>query len=125
MINVSCAIISDNNGKILVTQRSETMKMPLKWEFPGGKIEENETAEECLQREIREELDVEITIKSKLIASVHEYDDFIVNLIPFVCEIEKGEIRLSEHSDFIWVNKSELKNLDWLEADIPIFKQLL
>ncbi len=72
MLQVTCAII-EKNGKILCAQRSEKMNLPLKWEFPGGKIEENESLEACLKREIREELEIETGLYEKLINLVFHH----------------------------------------------------
>jgi 8-oxo-dGTP diphosphatase len=124
MINVTCAIIIKDN-KILVTQRSELMKLPLKWEFPGGKLIEGETEIECIKREIREELSIEIEIHKQLTNSVFNYDNFIVNLIPFVTYYVSGDVKLTEHNQYKLLDPSELMNLDWAEADIPIVKEFL
>jgi len=125
MIEVTCAIIEHNN-KVLITQRSEKMALPLKWEFPGGKIEKNETAEACLIREILEELDINIKIKKQLNSNTHEYSETkIIKLIPFICQLVSGEIKLTEHANFLWLSKGELVNLDWAEADIPILNEYL
>ena len=99
MINVTCAIIIIDN-KILVTQRSEKMKLPLKWEFPGGKLEEGENEVECIKREIKEEINIEIDVLKKLSNVVHDYGAFEINLIPFVANYIKGCIELSEHKDY-------------------------
>lgn len=72
MILVTCTII-ENSGRVLCAQRSEMMPLPLKWEFPGGKTEDNESPEECLKREIREELGIEISIVERLISNKHNY----------------------------------------------------
>jgi 8-oxo-dGTP diphosphatase len=101
------------------------MKLPLKWEFPGGKIEKGETAEECLIREIREELGIEIIIQNSLPFVEHHYDDFSIRLMPFICKINAGEIRLTEHAAFLWVERSELMEMDWAEADLPIMETLV
>ena len=124
MINVTCAIISFDD-KILVTQRSENMKLPLKWEFPGGKLEENESEIECISREIKEEINIEIAISSKLSNSVFDYGNFKINLIPFIADYVSGKIILSEHKDYKLLKKTELLHLDWAEADIPIVKEFL
>lgn len=124
IINVTCAIILFDN-KILVTQRSEKMKLPLKWEFPGGKLEEDETEEDCIIREIREEINIEIEIVGKLSNSIFDYGSFKVNLIPFVANYIKGEIKLLEHRSYKLLNKTELLDLDWAEADFPIVEELL
>ena len=125
MLEVTCAIIEWNN-KVLVAQRSDTMSLPLKWEFPGGKIEENETAENCLIREIAEELSIHIEIQSRLDETVHAYSESkIIKLIPFVCKLIGGEVILTEHAQFLWLDKSDLKNLDWADADIPVLNNYL
>lgn len=124
MINVTCAIILIDN-KILVTQRSEKMKLPLKWEFPGGKLEQNESETDCIKREIKEEINIEIEITKKLSNSIYDYGTFKINLIPFVSNFVSGEIILSEHKDYKLLDKSELLNLDWAEADLPIVEEFL
>lgn len=123
-INVTCAIIIKEN-KILVTQRSETMKLPLKWEFPGGKLEENESEIECIKREIKEEINIEIDVLKRLTNSIYDYGTFKINLIPFLANYISGDIVLAEHRDFKLLEKSELLNLDWAEADIPIVEEFL
>ena len=72
------------DDKILVTQRSEEMKLPLKWEFPGGKLEENESEIDCIKREIKEEINIEIDIVKQLSDSFYDYGSFQIKLIPFV-----------------------------------------
>lgn len=122
MINVTCAII-EHNEKIVVVQRSEFMKLPLKWEFPGGKIENNETEEACIKREIKEELNIEIELISRLSPVTYKYPSFEIKLIPFIAKYINGEINLSEHKQFEWLTKDRLNNLDWAEADIAILKE--
>lgn len=124
MINVTCAIIKIDN-KILVTQRSEKMKLPLKWEFPGGKLEDNESELDCIKREIREELHLEIEVLERLSNSVFDYGAFKINLIPFIANYISGDIVLTEHKDYKLIDKSELINLDWADADIPIVEEFL
>ena len=124
MINVTCAIILFDN-KILVTQRSEKMKLPFKWEFPGGKLEENETEIDCIKREIKEEINIDIEIIKKLSDNIFDYGTFKINLIPFIANYTSGEILLSEHKDYKLLDKSELLNLDWAEADLPIVAEFL
>lgn len=124
MINVTCAIINID-GKILVTQRSENMSLPFKWEFPGGKIEVYESEIECIKREIREEINIEIEILQKLSNSNYDYGNLQINLLPFVANYVSGEIKLSEHKAYKLMDQSELLNLDWAEADIPIVEEFL
>ena len=101
------------------------MSLPLKWELPGGKIEPNETAENCLMREIKEELDIEIEIVKKLAPNKHTYPLITIFLLPFICRHVTGEIQLKEHANFKWLNPNELLDLDWAEADIPIINSYL
>ncbi|MBU3012914.1 (deoxy)nucleoside triphosphate pyrophosphohydrolase [Polaribacter vadi] len=123
-IKVTCAIIQFND-KILAVQRSDTMKLPLKWEFAGGKIEKGETDIECIKREIFEELNIKIEIKKRLTPVAYEYPDFKIKLIPFLTDYISGELILKEHSDFVLAHKKELINLDWAESDVPILKEFL
>lgn len=123
IIPVTCAIIFFE-GKVLVTQRSEKMDLPGKWEFPGGKIEPNESPEECLKREIKEELSLEIGISERLTPVLHHYSDKSIQLFPFVACWKAGEIHLAEHAQFGWIEEKDLFSLDWAPADIPIVHEL-
>jgi 8-oxo-dGTP diphosphatase len=118
-IHVACAII-EKNGKVLATQRSAAMSMPMKWEFPGGKIDDGESPEECLRREVGEEIGVAVDVVLSLPPHTHRYDTFIVTLYPFVCTISSGEIILHEHAALRWMKPEELYALDWVDADPPI-----
>lgn len=124
MINVTCAIII-KEGKVLVTQRSEKMSLPLKWEFPGGKIDPNETAIDCINREIKEELNIEIEILQMLNPKQFDYEMFSINLIPFLSCYLSGDIILSEHRDYKWLKRDELQFIDWAPADIPVLDEFL
>lgn len=118
-IQVTCAII-ERDGFVLAAQRSATMSLPLKWEFPGGKIKAEESPEECLRREIAEELDVEIAACKPLPISTHAYPTITVTLYPFICTIIVGEIKLNEHKAVTWLPPEKLYQLDWAEADLPV-----
>jgi 8-oxo-dGTP diphosphatase len=123
-IRVCCAIII-NEDKILVAQRTLKQSNSLKWEFPGGKVEPDETEEECIKREILEELAVEIKIKSKLQAVFHSYPDFQIELIPLVCEIINGQITCREHKKIDWFNYNVISELDLADADKKVWQLLL
>lgn len=123
-LRVTCAIIVDGN-LVLATQRGEHMKMPLKWEFPGGKVEDGEGDEACLHREIKEELNISIQIVKPLKEQRFSYPDFDITLVPFVVRFLGGEIRLLEHQAFRWLSREELPNLDWAGADIPVLMDFL
>ena len=118
-ILVACAII-EHDGKILAVQRSELMNLPLKWEFPGGKIKQGESPEQCVVREVSEELNLQIEVGQSLPSVSYDYHDFSVTLYPFLCAMVSGEITLHEHKAMRWLSTHELWSLDWLAADFPI-----
>ncbi|BCR04847.1 DNA mismatch repair protein MutT [Desulfuromonas versatilis] len=123
-LHVTCAII-EHDGHVLAAQRSAEMSLPLKWEFPGGKIDPGESPEECLRRELMEEMAIAVNVGKKLPASTHQYPKFAVTLHPFLCSIESGEIVLHEHAAITWLPPEELHTLDWAEADLPIIEAYL
>ena len=116
MIDVCCAIIL-NDTKILAVQRGPESSHPMKWEFPGGKIQLNETATECIAREIEEELTVRIKDVKQLLPIDFDYGTKQICLIPFVCKIVSGEIILTEHVAKRWFNFDEWETIDWSGAD--------
>lgn len=124
MIEVTCAII-EKEDKILATRRAHGSHLEGFWEFPGGKTEPGETAEECIVREIMEELAVEIEIIQKLEPVEHHYPEKSIRLIPFICKIISGQIILRDHSEHCWLNKNELMLPDWAEADVQVVKNYL
>ena len=99
------------------------MSMPLKWEFPGGKIDDGESPEECLKRELHEELGIEASVGQSLSSTTHCYPSFSVTLYPFMCDIISGEISLHEHCAMVWLPREELHALDWAEADWPVIEE--
>ena len=101
-IQVTCAIINED-GLVLSAQRSASMSLPLKWEFPGGKIDKGESPEECLRRELVEELGIQVRVGKRLPTTTHHYPTFSVTLHPFVCSIDSGEIFLHEHAAITWL----------------------
>lgn len=123
MIQVVCAIILKQD-KILIAQRSEKMKLPLKWEFPGGKLEVEEDEEVAIIREIKEELNIEILPLKRISSHIHDYGSFKINLIAYLCNYTLGNILLLEHKDFKFVRLEELSNYDLAEADIPVIREL-
>jgi len=96
-----------------------------KFEFPGGKIEEGETKEEALNRELLEELSLSTKITSFFMTVIHEYPDFELTMHSFICEVDSKELTLHEHIDHKWLNINELTDLDWAAADIPIVNKLI
>lgn len=124
MINVVAAVIKDENENILITQRNLKKAQGGLWEFPGGKIEPNETRENAIVREIKEELDIDIEVKSYLSEKVFNYPEKDINLIALECKKVSGEIRLLEHEDYKWVSKNELENFQFAPADVFIVERI-
>lgn len=123
-IHVTCAII-EQDGLVLAAQRSADMNLPHKWEFPGGKIDPGESAEECLRREMIEEMGIRVSVGKSLPATTHQYPKFAVTLYPFICSIASGEIVLHEHAAIDWLPPEDLPTLDWAEADVPVIESYL
>lgn len=116
-----------HEDKVLCVQRPKN-KLPYiseKFEFPGGKIEEGETQIEALQRELLEELNISVNIKSFYFTVVHEYPDFELTMHSYICEINNKDITLNEHISLQWLNLNELQSLDWAAADLPIVYKLV
>jgi len=127
-IEVVCAIIRHPKDEsiCLAAQRARSDKMlPEKWEFPGGKIEKDESAETALVREIGEELGMEVLPVQALKPVLHQYETLSIRLIPYVCDWLSGEICAVEHATTMWCNPDQLKSLDWAAADIPIVEEWL
>ncbi len=124
VVKVPCAVI-EHEGKILAAQRSATLSLPLKWEFPGGKLEEDETEEEALNREILEELNVAVEIGVRLPLSIRDDGWREIQLVPFVCQLLTFDIQLVDHEEIRWLAPDELYSLDWAEADYAIIKSYL
>ena len=93
--------------------------MPGMWEFPGGKIEEGETPEQCLKRELNEEFGIEAVIGRHVGTSLYHYDFYSVELMAFRTKIISGEIRLNAHDDMAWVEPQELGEYEFAPADLP------
>lgn len=117
MINVVAAIIKNESGKILIAQRNLKKSQGGLWEFPGGKIEKDETKEEAIIREIKEELTIDIKVDKYLAEKVFNYPDKDINLIAMECTRIGGNVELTEHEDYKWVTSDELTNFEFAPAD--------
>jgi 8-oxo-dGTP diphosphatase len=122
-IHVVGAVIIENE-KILCAQRGATKTLAYMWEFPGGKIEEGETPQSALKREINEEMCCTIEIGELIETTVHEYDFGFVHLTTFYCYLLKGKPILTEHVAIQWLPANELMSLEWAPADIPAVKKI-
>jgi 8-oxo-dGTP diphosphatase len=125
MLNVTCAIIRNEEDEILIVQRGEATDHPLKWEFPGGKLAPGETEEDCIIREVMEELSMEIVICGKLASVDHDYGHKQIRLIPFICDTLDELPFLSEHIAYKWIGEKDLLTIDFSEADIFVAKSYM
>lgn len=121
-IHVSAAIIIKDN-KIFVTQRGYG-EFKDWWEFPGGKIEEGETPEQCLKREIKEELKADINIDKYLCTVEYDYPNFHLKMECFICSLIDGHLELVEAEDAKFITNDQLDNIDFLPADLLVVKEL-
>lgn len=113
---VGAAVVHE--GKVLCAKRGPQMSLPGMWEFPGGKIEQGESPEDALGREMREELLCEITVGESITTSSYDYDFGIVTLITFYATLTGPEPTLTEHAEIRWIPASELNSVNWAPADV-------
>ena len=121
-IHVVAAVIL-RDGKVFATQRGYGAYKDY-WEFPGGKIEPGETAEEALAREIREELDTEIAVEAPFEQVEYDYPDFHLSMQCFLCRVIRGSLVLKEHEDAAWLDRERLDDVRWLPADETVISRL-
>ena len=121
-IRVVAAVIKKEN-KIFCTQRGYG-DFKGGWEFPGGKIEEGESPQEALVREIKEELDADIKVGDLIKTVEYDYPTFHLSMDCFWCELVSGEIELKEHEDAKWLDKSNIDSVNWLPADLDLINSL-
>ncbi len=124
-IKVVAAIIENEKNEILCALRSPEMSLPNLWEFPGGKVESNESLFDAIEREIHEELSCKIKALEIFDENTHEYDKVIVNLIGIKCKLVDGTPIAREHSKIIYLNRENLSSLVWAPADVPIVQNLI
>ena len=123
-IEVVAAVIINHRNQIFCARRKDQGELALKWEFPGGKIEQHESYEEALVREIKEEFSTTIKVKDFIMTVKHQYRGFHLTMHAFYAEVIEGSLTLNEHTDSKWLSKNELYDLDWAEADLPIVHAL-
>ena len=116
------AVIRKDN-KIFATQRGYG-EFKDGWEFPGGKIEEGETPEQALAREMKEELDTDINVGELIDTIEFDYPNFHLSMDCFWCEIVQGELKLREHESAKWLSKEKLYTVDWLPADAGLIEKI-
>lgn len=125
VIKVVAAIIENDENEILCALRSPDMSLGNLWEFPGGKVEQDESLFDAIEREIKEELSCTVKAIEVFDENTHEYEKVIVNLIGIKCKLVEGEPVAREHSKLIYLKKENLKSLVWAPADIPIVDNLI
>ena len=122
-IEVSAAIIHDKTGRIFATQRGYGEWKDW-WEFPGGKIEPGETPEVALAREIKEELNAEISIDKFVTTVEYDYPKFHLTMHCYLCSLTTDSLHLNEHEAAKWLTKEELDSVNWLPADLIVIEKL-
>lgn len=121
---IGVGVISNNRGEILIDRRLELGEMGGLWEFPGGKIEPNETVQDCVRREIKEELGIDVLVGELLTTIEHQYNKFKVTLFVHYCQYIKGTPQTIECSEVRWVNISELDGYTFPKANYEIIALL-
>jgi len=123
IIKVTAAILVKDN-KIIIAKRGPNDRLANKWEFPGGKVENNETPEQCLKREMKEEFDIDVSVGEYLGSSIFHYDHISIELMAYRTYWENGEIDLKDHDDFKWISLEQLVEFDFAPADMVFVKNL-
>lgn len=125
-IEVVAAILTFQ-GRCLAVQRGPAKfdYISHKWEFPGGKVEKEESLENAIVRELQKELDIRVTDPQLFMTIDHSYPDFDITMHCFISEIESPEIVLTEHIAKRWLEKEKLLDVDWADADTPLVRRLL
>lgn len=124
IIKVVCGIIFKDN-LVLICRRKPEKSLGGYWEFPGGKVEEAESHEDSLKRELMEELNLNVNIKRHFFDTVHHYEKITIELISFICETNDLAVESTDHDQLEWVEVSDLLNWKLAPADIPIAKELI
>lgn len=122
IVKVVAAVIREGD-KIFATQRGYG-ELKGGWEFPGGKVEENETPQEALVREIKEELEVEIKVENLIDTIEYDYPTFHLSMDCFWAQITSGDVVLKEHDAAKWLTKETLDSVEWLPADITLIEMI-
>ena len=124
MIDVTAAILV-KDGKILIAKRKPEEKQPDKWEFPGGKIEIGESAQECLKREMQEEFGIDVRVGKFLGESIYHYPHESIRLLAYLAEWQAGDLALKDHADYAWTQSDRLAEFDFAPADLPFVRKLI
>ena len=125
-IRTVAGVIKNEKGEVLCTLRDQGKYdyVSFKWEFPGGKIEEGETNEQTLVRELHEELDIDVKINRFIYQVEHDYPDFHLSMAVFDCDLVSKQIKMNVHKGIKWLKPENLMELDWAAADLPVAKMV-
>ena len=124
IIDVTAAII-ENNGKFLIAKRKKGKHLENKWELPGGKVEDQETPEECLQRELKEEFGITTKVEDFVGESIFDYGDRKIRLLGYRVKYILGEFQLKDHEEIKWVSADEFYKYDIADADKPLLSKII
>ncbi len=119
VFKVVCGIIYQQN-KIFIARRKKGRDFAGKWEFPGGKVEKEESEKEALNRELLEELGMKVIIGEKIGSNKHQYETFSIVLIAFKCQFVSANYAMTDHDDYKWVESKSLHEFDFTDADLPL-----
>ena len=124
MVRVTAAILIHRN-KILIARRKDNDPLAGKWEFPGGKIEQNETPEQCLTREMKEEFGIDVVVGEFFGESIYRYGPKTIQLLGYRVVWTAGKFSLNAHADYNWISLEQLQDYDFAPADINFVNKLL
>jgi len=123
MKTVTAAILIKDK-KILIAKRKSSDKLANKWEFPGGTVEDGETPEQCLQREMKEEFCIDVCVSEFFGESLYQYSHESIKLLAYLTQWQGGVMESKAHDDFCWISVNELRNYDFAPADIPFVEKI-
>ena len=124
MKTVTAGVLRKSDGRVLLVRRAQGQKLAGKWEFPGGKVEEGESLPKCLERELREELGIEVRAGEVIATSDYAYEHGLIRLVAMHVEWLSGQLELRVHDQQAWLHPEEMLSIDLAPADIPVVASL-
>lgn len=124
MIKVTCGLIFSED-KVFLCRRNPEKSLGGYWEFPGGKVEPQESLKACLERELQEELDMDVDVIRHFLTIQHDYEDFSIELVSFLCDLKSSTFSMKDHDAYEWVDPTLILDWNLAPADIPIAKALI
>lgn len=125
-ITTVAGVIKNKKGEVLCTLRDQGKYdyVSFKWEFPGGKVEEGETQQQTLTRELHEELEIDVKIGDFFYQVEHDYPDFHLSMAVYECELLSRDMKMNVHKGIKWLSPKDMMSLDWAAADIPVAEKI-